>query len=297
VLAELEKSHPGKQVGIYAYATHPNPPMKARPLPGYATMAVHMPWEFCHVHAVADPACGPNRRYNSYLLGWNSMVQHSGVYEFYGHFFVGATWPIVHSIRRDIPYFHQLGIERFISESQQHWATQGLNLYLAAKLLWDPDTDVDALLAEYFERFYGKAAGPMRRYFERWEEAMVATAAEGDGSYEWLRMFTNPMVAETGQYLAEAERLAAQDTVKVQKRVAFAKMGHAYTDAWTQIIEYGKQGNVAAANAMGEEAIRRARLTVGMEPQALYMFVVEPQTRYLVFIVTSGLLPWVALRP
>ncbi len=297
VLADLERTHPGRQLGIYAYVTHSAPPQRARPAAGYATQVVHMPWEYCHVHTVADPACGPNRRFLGYLRGWNAMVRHSGVYEFYGHFFVGATWPIVHALRRDIPLYHELGVERFTTETQQHWATQGLNFYLAAKLLWDPKSDVDALLEEYYRRFYGKAGPAMRRYWERWEQAMVATAAEGDGGYEWLRMFTNAVVVETGQALAEAERLAAQDGEKVRRRVAFVKLGHAFTEAWTQIIESGLRGDRASAVAWGEEAIRRAQATRGTSPQALFLFVVEPQTRYLVALATSGIPPWVALRP
>jgi hypothetical protein len=297
VLADLERTHPGRQAGIYAYVTHSAPPQRARPAAGYATQLVHMPWEYCHAHTVADPACGPNSRFLGYLRGWNAVVRHSGVYEFYGHFFVGATWPIVHALRRDIPLYHELGVERFTSETQQHWATQGLNFYLAAKLLSDPKSDVDALLDEYYRRFYGKASPAMRRYWERWEQAMIASAAQGDGGYEWLRMFTNAVVAETGQSLAEAERLAAGDSDKVQRRVAFVKLGHAYTEAWTQIIESGLRGDVASAVAWGEEAIRRARATQGTSPQALFLYLVEPQTRYLVALATSGTPPWVALRP
>jgi hypothetical protein len=256
-----------------------------------------MPWEFCHVHGIADTACAPNRRFLSYLRGWNSLVSHSGVYEFYGHFFVSATWPIVHSIRRDIPLYHELGAERFTTESQQHWATQGLNLYLTAKLLWDPKTDVDALLEEYYSRFYGKAAPAMRRYWERWEQAMIATAAEGDGGYEWLRMFKSALVAETGGYLDEAERLAAGDSEKIRRRVAFVKIGHGYTEAWTEIIESGLRGDVNAARAWGDEAIRRGRATAGMVPQPLYLYIVEIQTPYLVYLATLGVPPWVSLRP
>jgi hypothetical protein len=297
VLQDLERTHPGRELGILAYANHVNPPYRARPLPGYATLVTHMPWEFCHVHAIEDPACRVNPRFASYLRGWTALTRHSGVYEFYGHFFVPAPWPIVHVIRRDIPLFHSLGVERFTSETQQHWATQGLNFYVAAKLAWDPKLDVDRLLDDYFARFYGKAAPAMRRYWERWEQAMVATAAEGDGGYEWLRMFTPALVAETGAHLAEAERLAASDREKVARRVAFARTGHRFTEAYTQIIDYGLRGDIPAAMAAGEEALRRARATAGSEPQALYLYVVNIQVPYLMSIVSSGQAPWVFLRP
>jgi hypothetical protein len=297
VLSELDKTHPDRQVGILAYVTHTNPPYRARPAAGYATLVSHTPWEFCHVHAIDDAACARNRRFAGYLRGWTSLTRHTGIHDYYGHFFICAPWPIVHSIRRDVPLFHQLGIERFSSETQQHWATQGLNFYVAAKLAWNPATDVDALLDDYFQRFYGKAAAPMRRYWERWEQAMVATASLGDGGYQWLRLFTPELVTECGRYLSEAEALAASDREQVSRRVAFVRSGHRYTEALTEMIDYGIHGDVSATMAAAEEALRRARETEGSQPQAFFMFLVETQTITLMRILTAGYIPWTYLSP
>ena len=191
VLEELEKTNPGKQVGIYAYSEHTSPPKRARPKEGYVTALTHMPWEFCHIHAIDDPACPSNQRYLGYLKGWSNLTRHVGVYEYYGHFFAFTPWPIVHSMRRDIPLYRDMKIERFISETQQNWANQGLNFYVAAKLVADPTVDVDALLAEYFTRFYGKAGGAMRRYSDLWETAIKKTGESPEHrGYWWLSMFS-----------------------------------------------------------------------------------------------------------
>lgn len=62
------------------------------------------------------------------------------------------------------------------------WEAQGPEAYLLAKLLWDPDADVDAIRREYFGVLYQKAAKPVREYFdiaqECWKRATVA--AEDD---------------------------------------------------------------------------------------------------------------------
>jgi hypothetical protein len=257
VLAELEKTHPGKRIGILAYVTHTNPPLRARPHKDYATLITHTPWDFCHAHAIDDPDCPANPRFAAYVRGWSAVASHVGVYDYYGHFFVFTPWPIVHSIRRDIPFFHSLGIERFTSETQQNWANQGLNFYVAAKLLWDPSTDVEALLREYHQRFYGQAALPMQRYWERWEAAMAATTADGDGGYEWLRMFTPELVDECGGLLDEAERLASGDTEKVQRRVAFARIGFRFTEAFARMLDAGARRDLPALGAAAAEAERR----------------------------------------
>jgi len=45
------------------------------------------------------------------------------------------------------------------TESRNAIATTFLNLHVRARLLWNPDEDVDALLAEFYPKFYGPAAG------------------------------------------------------------------------------------------------------------------------------------------
>ena len=279
VLAELGRTHPTKQVGIFAYVQHTRPPVSARPHPNFVTLITHTPWEFCHVHAIDDPGCALNRRFVDYVRGWTGVSGHVGVYDYYGHFYVFTPWPIVHSIRRDLPFLHGLKVDRFMSETQQHWANQGLNFYVAAKLAWEPRTDVDALLADYHRRFYGRAGEAMRRYWDRWEQAMVATAAHGHGGYEWLRMFTPDLVAAAERDLAEAERAAASEPEKVHKRLALARMGFRFTEAWTRMRQHADAGNYAAALAAGEEAIARIDQTAGTEPQAFWISLAVGQTR------------------
>ncbi len=298
VLADLEETNPGKQVGIYAYAEHTAPPRKARPKAGYVTALTHMPWEFCHVHAIDDPSCPANRKYLSYLKGWLALTKHVGVYEYYGHFFAFTPWPIVHSMRRDIPLYKELGIERFISETQQNWANQGINFYVAAKLVDDPSLDVDALLSEYFSRFYGKASVPMRRYFDLWENGMLNTTAAGDRGYAWLSMFTPALVKEAGTILGEAEALAAKDGEKVRARVAFARSGFGYTEAYANMLDATLRKDMAGVLEWSEEAQKRLRATEGSAPQAFFVSVAVDQTRYLANnILIRGVAPWVALRP
>jgi hypothetical protein len=281
VLTALAETHPNKQVGLLAYMSYIQPPRAVRPLPNLAVMVTHMPWEFCHVHSLDDPQCDLNRRFVEYVRGWQRLVPHVAVYDYYGHFNAFTPWPIVHSIRRDLPFLHRLGISRFMSETQQHWATQGLNFYVAAKLAWQPNLEVDRLLDDYFARFYGVAAAPMRRYWLRWEEAMVDTAAHGHGGYQWQRMFTPRLLAECDALLREAERAAAvAPGGKVERRVALARAGFRYTEAWTRMRGHAERHAWDAAISAGEEAIACAEDTEGMgPPQAFWRGLLVRQMR------------------
>ncbi|MFC1454102.1 DUF4838 domain-containing protein [Verrucomicrobiota bacterium] len=54
------------------------------------------------------------------------------------------------------------------SQSRSRWAAPGcdhINLYVQARFLWDADQDVEAILDEYYEKFYGPAAKEMKEVF------------------------------------------------------------------------------------------------------------------------------------
>lgn len=65
---------------------------------------------------------------------------------------------------------------------QTQWANPGinhLNYYVQARLLWDVDIDLDALLDEYYTRFYGPAAAQMKDAFEYAEQNYDRLRAPG----------------------------------------------------------------------------------------------------------------------
>jgi hypothetical protein len=52
----------------------------------------------------------------------------------------------------------------------------GLNLYVAARLMWDVDADVDALVEEYITKYLRPtAADPMRDFFSANERFYALT--------------------------------------------------------------------------------------------------------------------------
>ncbi len=94
-----------------------------------------------------------------------------------------------------------------------------LDEYVVMKLLWDPDQDVDALLADYFGTFYGPAAQPVSTIYARLEELWreVYTIYGGDVPRFasrvdlWEKIYTEEELAAFDALMAQAEELAAGD--------------------------------------------------------------------------------------
>ncbi len=95
-----------------------------------------------------------------------------------------------------------------------------LDFYLTLKLQDDPTLSVDDLLAEFFTRYFGAAAGPMQRFYRLIEETyseprnypadLVDSETQLHQTEEiaWKYLGTESRMAELAEFICEAEALA-----------------------------------------------------------------------------------------
>ncbi len=240
-VARLVKAkHPDKLLKVMVYSWYQEPPSD-RSLKFESNILVMLThsgnpsryerlYPSCYNHPLTDPRCRPNQeRFVPALKGWRERSSRMGIYEYYCKASVcQAAFPIVHTIREDIPYYHKLGVEYFYTQgSWRNSGMIGLNYYVAAKLLWDVHTDVDALLADFYARFYRESAEPMRRYHEMMEQAM---AERGGDVLGWLffttKVYEDSLVGRLRHHLDEAEAAARSDVVRARIGLARATLDY-----------------------------------------------------------------------
>ena len=106
----------------------------------------------------------------------------------------------------------------FENESTVH-TFRFLDEYVILKLLWDPDQNVDELLGDFFDSFFGPAAAPMARLYTRLEElwTRVFTLYGGErpqyaGRIDmWEKVYTTAELETLSALVAEAAELATGD--------------------------------------------------------------------------------------
>jgi hypothetical protein len=107
-------------------------------------------------------------------------------------------------------YWRANNIEGLNAESTYGAGAMGLGHYLAAHLMWAPNSDERAILADWYDKAFGPAKEPMKRLLERWATSFRLTSAELGASYrdvsEALVLAANdpaPLarVADYGRYL------------------------------------------------------------------------------------------------
>ncbi|MCS6830658.1 MAG: DUF4838 domain-containing protein [Armatimonadota bacterium] len=230
IAEEVAKRYPDKILCFYAYVTHTDPPQRVKPHPNLMPVICRTPWEFCHAHPITAD-CAPCRRFRQVVLRWREMCRHVGIYDYYGHWRWFGQWPLVHTLKVEIPFYAKAGIEHLHSETHGNWWTQPLNFLAAVKLVWNPRTDTDRLIRDFCHHLFAESAEPVYRYFTLYEDLMANMPLEAKNHEDWF-VYPPAEAVEKGQNLLnEAFRRAQSEVVK--ERVRRLQIGHrVYTMQW-----------------------------------------------------------------
>jgi hypothetical protein len=144
----------------------------------------------------------------------------------------GTPMVYVHKMGEDFCYLaHHSMIGTDMDACTHNWATQGLNFYIAARLHWNPDLNVDEEIDDYCRTGFGSAVDPVKRYFARLEKLTDQIAA-AEPALHPTAPYTAEVITELSSLLDEADRAAAAvgDGEKVLKRIAFLRRGLDYAE-------------------------------------------------------------------
>ena len=162
----------------------------------------------------------------------------------------------VHKLAED---FRRIAPNRMIGTDLDscchNWATQGLNYYVMAKLLWDPNLDVDTLIADYCQAGFGAGAESVAAYFQRVEE-LTNQIAQGK---RYTEPYTPEVLAELRAILDRAAEATRGDEATSQ-RVAFLHAGLDHTDAYCAIFQIESEWRQSGGGHLTPEYRERFRV-------------------------------------
>jgi len=273
-VAELvAEKHPDKIIKVGAYAMYLRYPKDKdyKPAENLAVQVCHT--YACYNHPVNLSTCERNQKmFTEDLIKWAKAAKHLFIYEYYHKgAWAGLPWALVHVIREDIPYYLSIGAEGFYTQCKMgNFHTVGLNYYVAAKLIWDSGLDVDALLDDFYDKFYGKAAEPMKKYFERMERAFldyndhISPFGYKSVSIAAREIFTEDVLADCEKYIKEAERLA--DDKLTRERVRMARITLDYTKMVMKYLDQVAKAyrGVDLKDKVALEAAKKKARRIGM---------------------------------
>jgi hypothetical protein len=221
--AALEQEFPDVTYGFFAYHTHMVPPVRVKP---HRSIAITLaPIHVCRRHGPNNQACTESESPLVVLRHWMTHVPPEKVAWYaYGFNLSDPGFPFsqVHRMREEIPAVRARGVTRWTGGPADAWAPHLPTMYLMAKLLWDPSVDVDSLLEEFYEKFYGPAAVSMKAYHEHLDHRLRDGGFHAGGVWDVPHVFDAAWRERAGLLLDAAERetdgLQAQ-RVAIQRRL------------------------------------------------------------------------------
>ena len=256
VLKGLEGEFPKARIGTLVYSDTMMPPVKVKPDPRIVgcVALIHL----CRIHSPRNPVCPESHTYRWICRQWHEAgvrVDNSGYW--FNLADPGLPFMMIHRIRDEIPLAHDFNHLGFARACATQWANEGPSLYLAAKLMWNREADVDALLKEFFAKFYGPAAEPMERYTMLINDALRDADHHTGGSWDLLHIYDDPVRKAARKALRKARRRAGSGLHGTRVRVA--SEGWDYFVAFAEVLERRRRHDYAGSKA----ALERARGLVG----------------------------------
>ena len=217
---EVAKTHPNRFIGCLAYESYWLPPAGLEFPSNVAVMVCQSRRsmaneskrkKFWKVAADWSKLAGRVYVWNWYLTNWpptdrlpvfypetiaRDIARMAANPKIRGEFIESENFPAMFPFGRD----------RMGTPGMSH-----LNLYLTAKLYWNPDVDVRAVLAEYYRLFYGPAEAEMRAF---WEEASRATesAIAADAKAAPDTMFPRKTLLSLSRHVERARKSVPENS-------------------------------------------------------------------------------------
>ncbi len=222
---EAGKRWPDKRVAFLPYSNYTEPPKDIVYPDNFIAV-------LCWMRSLAnlkEPEI-LRREFETYA-GWKKIVRQP-----VGHW-IYTCWPAdcttapfqYPHVMKD--YFTRLkGDLGFFCDAGVDWARKHLTHYLMARLMWNPDFDVDAALGEYYGLMYGAASAPMSRLYglliDRWESSRWASPPlQGHRisvAHVHNETYPAPVVGEMKQLMEQALAAAATGSIE-HERIAYVK--------------------------------------------------------------------------
>ncbi len=111
--------------------------------------------------------------FRSQLEGWRRKSDYMFVWDYYTQFTnYLSPFPNLYTFKENFQYYKEKGIRGIFAQSSGETYSEMVELksYILAKLLWDPNVDVDSLIDRFLIGYYGQAAPLIKDYIQRLHE-------------------------------------------------------------------------------------------------------------------------------
>lgn len=246
-MAGLANAFPDKYITCHAYAGREAPPQGMAALPPNVAI-IYAPIACDVLHPDNHPKSWRRQEMWSILSKYRRMTPHVIVRDYNPGLVLGFFVPerMAENLAVNIPEYKKLGIKGMAPEGRKSFMQTWLSYYVMSKLLWDAETDVEALKRDFYTTFFGEAAGTAVR---AWWDAIADTLVNADilAHEDWLltHIYTADFATRLHAHVQAAQAAATEEPYR--SRVAAFALIADHFEAFAAMFEAEKNMDLAAA--------------------------------------------------
>ncbi len=218
---------PDKVISTLAYQYSRKPPRTLRP-------AQNVNIVLCSIECnrsrplAEDPL---NASFREDLRGWCEIADDILVWDYCIQFSnLISPFPNLRVLGPNMRYFVDSGVTKFFKQGNRevHGEFDHLRAYILAKLLWNPQADVEAIIDDFVHGYYGPAGKHIRAYIDVMHDALEASGQElsiyGDPIKPMFGGYLRPELMEQYARLFDQAQAAVADDPELLERVLVARL-------------------------------------------------------------------------
>jgi len=183
---QIASAYPDKQISTLAYQYTRSAPTKIIPDSNVNVM-------FCSIECNRSMPLAEDDRSQDFVKDmedWSKLTSNIFMWDYVVQFNNYLTpFPNFPVLQPNIQFFKKNGVDMMFQQgSNRSWSDLSeLKQFLIAKLLWDPEMDVDSLATLFISRYYGEAAVYIKQYYDIMNREIQRYAKD-----EFLNIFGYP---------------------------------------------------------------------------------------------------------
>ncbi len=220
VAEAIEKEFPDKFIGTLAY-------QYTRSAPAALTPRKNVVVRFCSIEccfAHDFKTCPENKSFMTDLTAWSQKAPHLYIWDYvvnFSHYLM--PFPNFGVLQSNIKTFREnksIGIMEQAAYQSRGGEFAELRAYLIAKLLWNPDTDPEKVIADFMYGYYGRSGKFVKQYFDLLQGLVKEDTHIGLGTEPVDKIFSEKFIEESLAIFEEAYKVS--DNEDIVKRVDMA---------------------------------------------------------------------------
>lgn len=255
IAEEVERLHPDVLIHTFAYQYTIAPPKTLRPRDNVIVRLCNVGASFSE--PMEERAKKPGGEYEKdfcqYLEDWGKITKRLYVWDYvtnFRHYLL--PFPNLRALQGNIQTFKRMGVRGVFEQGNFSQGGGGamaeLQAYVQAKLLWNPDVDLEAEIKIFLDSFFGRGGTYIGQYLR-----LIHQAVEGHD----LHIYDDPNAPYYSDELAKQalelfdQALQAEDDPQVRERIQKARLSAEYL--YLTRLPLDAPGRNEAIDAFGEK--------------------------------------------